>query len=362
MKRGSGITAAVVAVVLITSACRDVPPCTPQAETKSPAPPPAVGPAFFATASIPTNAPYNHASCIVQVPSGDLLTVWVSGSAEAAGDTAIVVSRRIAGSAQWTDPIIVADTPDAGDANPTLLVDPSGMVWLFFVSLIGEGNLCLGQVVVQTSTDDGRTWSTPREALGGLCTLIKNKPIILRGGRWVLPAYQQAIYQSQFWISDDSGQTWLPAAPLWTAPDANLQPAVVQLSDGSLFALMRGTGGFTWEGRSTDCARTFAMQDRRDLLNPNSGIDMTRLVDGRLALAFNPSATLRTPLSVSVSADKGVSWSSPQTLESGEGELSYPSIIQTADGIIHVTYSHQLGFIQHAEFNTAWLDAAAAMP
>ena len=353
MRWTSGVRTALLGAVLIIAGCRDIPPCTPEPEEKTNGPTLDAGPPLFSTEPIPTMKPYNHASCIAQMPSGDLLTVWVAGSKEAAADTAIVASRRTAGSS-WSKPIVVADTMNAGDANPVLFVDDRGTAWLFYVSLIGEGNLCLGQVLVQTSNDDGQTWSAPRPALDGLCTLIKNKPIILRGGRWVLPAYQQAIYQSQFWISDDAGQTWLSAAPLSTTPDANLQPAVAQIADGSLYALMRGTGGFTWMGRSFDCGRSFAMQRRDDLPNPNSGIDMTRLADGRLLLAFNPSATDRTPLAVSFLFDDGIHWSNPKTIEDGQGELSYPSIIQTADGIIHITYSHRL--IQHAEFNPAWLD------
>ncbi|HUN80755.1 MAG TPA: sialidase family protein [Phycisphaerae bacterium] len=365
MKWGSGIHAAIIIAVLITTGCRDVPPCTPVPVETPPTVARSNDPAYFAINAIPTDSQkvsYNHVSCIIQLPGGDLMTVWVAGSAEAAADTAIVASRRPVGTSQWSAPAIVADTPDAGDANPTLLVDSSGIVHLFYVSLDGAGNLCLSHVMEETSADAGLTWSAPRQALEGTCTLIKNKPLILRGGRWVLPAYQQAVYQSQFWISDDTAQSWLPAAPLFTSPDSNLQPAVVELADGSLYALMRGTGGALWEGRSTDCARTFLLKERTDLPNPNSGIDLIRLSDGRLLLANNPSPSERTPLSLLVSPDEGVTWSNPITLEDAAPPLAYPSLIQTADGLIHVTWSHQLAFIQHAEFNTAWLDAQVVMP
>jgi predicted neuraminidase len=149
-------------------------------------------------------------------------------------------------------------------------------------------------------------------------------------------------------------------APLLTLPNNNLQPAVVELADGSLFALMRNGagGGFTWEARSKDCTLSWAMKERHDLPNPGSGIDMIRLSDGRLLLAYNPSATDRAPLSVSLSDDDGRSWSSPKTIEAGAPQLSYPSLVQARDGVIHAAYSHRLDHIQHVAFNTAWLESS----
>jgi len=349
-------------------ACQEAPPCTTQAVTQHIAvteSPPTNEPPRFVSSAVPTDSekyPYNHVACIAEMPGEDLLVVWVAGSREAARDTAIVASRRRKNETTWSPPKTVADKADAGDANPTIFVDDRGAAWLFHVELFGEGNLCLSRVVVQTSGDGGETWTASHKSFEAICTLVKNKPIITRTGRWILPAYQEAIYQSQFWLSDDRGQTWQAAAPLLTLPNNNLQPAVVELADGSLYSLMRnGAGtGFTWEGRSTDCGKTWKLAERHDLPNPGSGIDLIRLADGRVLLAHNPSKKERTPLSVSVSADDGRTWSSPKTIESGPPQLSYPSLIQTHDGMIHLVYSHQLSHIQHASFNTAWLSSPAA--
>jgi len=305
---------------------------------------------ILSTDSLPTTYAYNHASTIVEAPNGDLLTAWGAGSRELADDCVIVLSRRRPGESRWSEPIVVADKPGYADANPVLFVSENDELRLYYVEMFGD-SFCLGRVMERVSQDDGATWSAPRNALKTVCTMIRNRLIITRSGRWVLPAYQQAIYQSQFLLSDDRGATWSATGGLLTPSANNLQPAVVELSDGSLYALMRTGGGNheTWEGRSEDCGRTWNLRQRPELPNPNSGLDLIRLSGGQLVLAYNPSKTERTPLSLSISSDEGETWSAPQTIDDGEAQLSYPSLWQSKDGTIHLTYSERLQRIRHVQ-------------
>ena len=40
-------------------------------------------------------------------------------------------------------------------------------------------------------------------------------------------------------------------------------------------------------------------------------------------------------------------WESAGVLEQGQGEYSYPAVIQTHDGKVHVTYTHERKRIRH---------------
>ena len=72
----------------------------------------------------------------------------------------------------------------------------------------------------------------------------------------------------------------------------------------------------------------------------NSGIDLARLADGRLALVCNPVETrARTPLCLLLSHDNGQSWPERIDLETGPGEYSYPAIIAVSNGGLAVTYT-----------------------
>ena len=99
---------------------------------------------------------------------------------------------------------------------------------------------------------------------------------------------------------------------------------------------------------SDDYGRTWSPAVPTAIPNPNSGLDAVRLADGRIVLACNPVPEGRTPLSLLVSADNGETWPVRIDLETGEGEYSYPSIIQAADGRIHIVYTWRRTTIRHA--------------
>ncbi|MGM0376120.1 MAG: exo-alpha-sialidase [Bacteroidota bacterium] len=71
-------------------------------------------------------------------------------------------------------------------------------------------------------------------------------------------------------------------------------------------------------------------------------------------MVYNPSTTGdswwegRNIFKVAVSKD-GVNWQDILTLEhQKKGEYSYPAIIQSADGLVHITYTWDRKTIKHA--------------
>ena len=96
------------------------------------------------------------------------------------------------------------------------------------------------------------------------------------------------------------------------------------------------------------------------LPNPDSAIAIMTLDDGRILLAYNHSSQSRTPLSLAVSEDHGLSFVRIKDLENGPGEFSYPSLIQTRDKLIHLVYtfkSKDQRTIKHVTFNKDWLQS-----
>ena len=99
---------------------------------------------------------------------------------------------------------------------------------------------------------------------------------------------------------------------------------------------------------SYDDGVTWSPARATDLPNPNSGIDVVHLKDGRYAMVYNHTPRGRTPLNLAVSRD-GENWTPWQTLESDPGEYSYPAMIQAADGTLHITYTWRRLKIKHVE-------------
>lgn len=304
-------------------------------------------------------APAHHCSTITQTPGGDLLCLWYGGSYESADDQALFLSRREKDKRTWEPPHVLVRNLRKPPGNAVLFVDGAKKVWIVWCRMesarpiprgSGWGNC---RLMFRTSTDDGRTWSADREFLSGeLRAVPRNPPARRTNGDLVLAVegYWQGKSGSAFLIGSEGGARWR----LGGFTQGGSQPAVIERRDGTLFALLRGAPRLM-QVKSHDGGQTWTAAVASRVRNPDAGISMTRLANGNLVLVFNDSDTSRTPLSVARSLDEGRTWEAPLHLESNPGEYSYPCVIQTSDGRIHVSYTFRRYAIKHVEFNEDWL-------
>ncbi len=68
-------------------------------------------------------------------------------------------------------------------------------------------------------------------------------------------------------------------------------------------------------------------------------------------LIHNPTARMRTPLTVSRSVDDGKTWAKVADLETEPGEFSYPAMIESAAGTLEITYTWKRTHIKHASLD-----------
>jgi predicted neuraminidase len=304
--------------------------------------------------------PANHASSIAQMPNGDLLATWFGGSAEGKPDVAVWSSRKPAGKDKWTAPAPLIDEPGIAEGNSLLFTGPKGTVYLFFVRKYAEWWAAWdkAKIFLQTSDDSGFSWTAPRLLLDEMGRMIRNNVVELPDGRLLLPVYLDSEPSaSLIWISGDGFRTWEESAVPVSKPE-NLQPAVASLGGGRLLLLARykDIPGKIWESRSDDLGKTWSKPVKTKLPNPDAGISMIRLRSGALVLVYNNSGLSRTPLTVAHSEDDGKTWPRKKNIETAQKEFSYPFLIQTADGHIHLTYTaDDRRTIKHAEFNEEWL-------
>ena len=196
----------------------------------------------------------------------------------------------------------------------------------------------------------------------------KNKAVMLEGGRLVVPLYSDGFSFSLMAITDDGGVTWRFSEPLVAA--GNIQPSIAQKADGTLVAYMRDNGPPPQRlhvSTSSDKGTTWSPVRDSELPNPGSGADIVTLRNGHWVLAYNDTERGRHSLAVSLSTDEGRTWSHTRHIEqgpSGEGSPSaaYPSIIQGANGSLHLVYSYHRSeagqprkTIKHARFDESWI-------
>jgi len=279
------------------------------------------------------------------------VAAWFGGSFEGAPDVGIWLAR--ADGARWTPPVEVATgaQPDGTRLpcwNPVLFQPPNGPLLLFYK--VGPSpHEWWGMVT--TSSNGGRTWSQPKRLPDGILGPIKNKPVRLKDGTIVSPSSTESRdtpprWRVHFERSTDGGRTWTSVAPAARTPEVDaIQPTILVRGD-SLEALVRTQARrvfMTWSG---DGGKSWSALAVTGLANPNAGIDGVTLRDGRALLVYNNSTQARTPLNVALSPN-GREWTPVLTLESEPGEYSYPAVIQTSDGLVHITYTWKRLRIKH---------------
>lgn len=288
-----------------------------------------------------------HASTIAETPNG-LVAAWFGGSAEGRPDVGIWLSR-FDGRA-WSAPVeVAAGSGPAGERvpcwNPVLYQAPRGPLKLFFKAGPSPSRWW---GLLTASGDSGLTWAPPRRLPDGILGPVKNKPVSLPDGRLLCPSStEDGGWRVHIEWTPDFGLTWTKTGPL-NAPkefDA-IQPAALLYSGGRIQLLCRSRQGRITVCWSLDRGKTWQRMRATALPNPNSGIDAVTLRDGRQVLVYNPSTSGRTPLAVADSTN-GREWKTAAVLESGPGEFSYPAVIQTADGLVHVTYTWRRERIKH---------------
>ncbi len=375
----------------------------------------------------PLHAQHNHASCIVECPNGDLLVCWYRGSGERSADDVTIMGARLPKGAQnWTPSFVLADTPGFPDCNPCMVIDPGARLWLFWPVILDnqwesallryasstdyqqragppkwnrEGVVLLkpGQEFTEkVAAELARAWApyvpaaTPqdqarlKEYLADRTVAASQKlrmrlgwmprphPVVIDGGRMLLPLYSDLFDFSLVAYTDDGGRTWGVSTPVVGA--GNVQPSIVRRRDGTLVAYFRDNGPppqRVMESVSADRGVTWSAPRDTVLPDPGAGVEAIALRSGRWVLINNDTEQGRHSLALTISDDEGRSWTRRIHLEqddagAGSGSYSYPSIIQARDGRIHATYSFTPGAkaqgalgsgqsIKHVTFTEAWM-------
>jgi len=309
--------------------------------------------------------PECHASTIVETPEG-LVSAWFGGTQERNPDVCIYVSRKDQGTRTWTTPLNVAngiqnDTLRYACWNPVLYQVPAGDLLLFYK--IGPSPSKWKGWLVR-SKDGGISWSRPRALPEGFLGPIKNKPVLLSNGTLIAPSSTEGNgWKVHFELSPDGGQTWKMVGPVEGETLQAIQPSILFHKDGSLQALCRSQNRAILETWSKDNGQSWSPLAPTSLPNNNSGTDAVTLADGRQLLVYNhvlPPPGLgkgaRSPLNVAVSPD-GKTWYAALVLENDTlGQYSYPSVIQSTDGMVHIVYTWRRKKIKYVTIDPSKLE------
>ena len=362
-----------------------------------------------------------HASCLVECPNGDIRVVWYENGVplpppaynknkDKSDDVRIGGARKPHGATAWEPTFVMADTYGVSDNNPCMVIDKSGQLWLIRATLLGVPESAWGSALLrfQISRDyqnPGRpnwckediliphpegikpmidAYVSAIEKQSDLKPEVQEKirervdellkqplsmrlgwmprahPFVRSDGALLVPLSNENYNIAAMAITKDGGETWSLSKMV---PEAGLtQPTLVEFPDGKLSAFFRNGDPRRRIKRSDshDGGVTWSEVTLTSLPHPGAGIEAIRLRNGHLIMVYNDKEDgPRDRLAVSISTDGGETWKWTRHLENvPDARFDYPSIIQSKDDTLHVTYSDNLKTIKYVHFNEEWVQEA----
>lgn len=311
--------------------------------------------------------PSCHCSVLLELDNGDLVVGYYAGAGEAKPDAAWVMTTKQAEQKAFGPVIIVADSDGKPEGNGILYQDLQSRLVLIYNTMQGRLDGKHGPGVrwrtcdlrKKYSTDQGQTWSDVVMIDACWGHVPRCKPIRLASGNLIFGTEYDDGH-SRFWISENDGETWEVTEALGGEP--NQHPTLLERRDGSLLALLRpaGSQGYVLQSESLDGGQHWSDAIASELTSPFAALDAVRLADGRFVVVWNSNVQARNPLTIAISEDEGKTWPIRRDLVTGEGSFHYPAIIQTQDGLLHISFTNNRTTIDHIALTADWIEGNGA--
>ncbi len=322
----------------------------------------------------------------VVLPSGALLA-FAEGRVSGAGDTGeidVVARRSEDGGCSWGPLTVVAEGAGDTRGNPAPVVDPATgrlvLVTCYNSGEVGEGQIMRGEVTpeqsrrvfVQTSDDEGRTFTAPREITdqaklpdwrwyatgpGHAIALTTGE----HAGRLLVPAnhstappagspdtgQEARYYGSHALYSDDGGVSW----ELGYIDDSydglvnSNESSVAELPDGRLYFSVRDQngeaagnrlGGYSSDGGASLEGPLTAQPGLESVPVVQGSVLRLPGEEGPLLFSGPSNPGVREALTVWRSDDDGASFEPAVTLS--EQPAAYSDLVRLDDGTVGVLY------------------------
>jgi len=231
--------------------------------------------------------------------------------------------------------------------NP-ILFSFAGKLHMYFVILIGAywDSASIHHSVFDEESD---SWSAPQKVNTKEGIMVRHRPLIIDNDFYI-PAYDEETMSTIIYRANDNSLTsWSEYSKV---PGSFIQGDLFHFNDNEWQMFLRAAGDNTHVMRtlSADKGKSWSNVMSTSLWCPLSGIAAIKLKSDNVLVCNNHTEKhKRTPISLSISKNKGTSFShAPFDIESTDIELSYPSILEDSRGNIHIAYTYNRRMIKVA--------------
>lgn len=308
-------------------------------------------------------------------------------SGDLPADIDVVANRSTDGGKTWSAPIMVAQGTGTsnGFGDAAIIKSNSGKLIALFVNGTGFfGSTAANPMkhYMSTSTDNGLTWSTPRDITtqlyGAGCPdpvratwqgsfFGSGRGLTTRSGRVMaviaVREPNKSTFQNYAVYSDDEGETWKVSNTAIVGGD---EAKVVELNNGDILMSSRTGGNRLW-AKSTDGGVSWGTKNSWSEIWGNACdadiIRFTSTLDGfdkNRILHTLPNASDRRNLSMWISYDEGTTWPVKKTICPNTSAYSSITILSDSTiGVYYETDGDQPYTMMFVNFSLDWLTNGA---
>lgn len=315
---------------------------------------------------LPMLSSHNAFPAICRLPDGTYLAAWRSGTDHASTDGRIVTSRSVDGR-DWTSPAVVIGQPD-GDSRDPGLAYLDGKVVLTYYG--GGANGALRRTRMQTSDDDGQSWSHAQIlSFHSNGAGFMSSPVVKVGDAWLAAAYGSPLGDGNGEVrvirSTDQGATWGPAPGILVADGAVTEPNIIPTGPNSARILWRRDGGQIGRygtATTTDSGLTWTTPSLAFWGHGNP--HMTRLRSGTIVATYKSveghSTNQFSYACTRLSRDGGATWGPETTFGYASRKMTYAAAVETGiDGEMLCVWAAETTSADSRIYSTRLTDGGA---
>ncbi|MBM3726020.1 MAG: exo-alpha-sialidase [Acidobacteria bacterium] len=303
---------------------------------------------------------------VARLGNGHLFAVW-GARARGSGDGKVYGASSTDGARTWGTPRLLINDPAFNDADPNMLTDGDS-IWVYATRVRIPNDIAKSWTIMVKSTDNGATWSQPREIFipRQYTPGKQHNAIRLRDGTYAM-GISWDLWAEKGMAARTEGEMYLASGVLLStdgerftlhgnvyaqAPDkvrpnftnGLCEPSIVQLANGEILMILRSGGSHHYEARSADGGHTWTQPRPSSLTGSNTPTALWRdeTSENTIVAVWNSNPLNRWPLVTAKSRDGGRTWSAPRILSNTGLQASYPGLTQVKDGVIVAVWQESL--------------------
>lgn len=290
-------------------------------------------------------AGHSHAATMA-IHNNELYMSWYVYKDKEHENGQIVVTKFNKQKNEWPKANFIFPSLSLSSTGNPVLFSYQGRLNLFFVILKGT-YWDTAQIVHSYFDEKTNTWSNPNTVNTEKGIMIRHRPVCFNG-YGVVPAYNEKTMETILYKFSDQAHSWEEHSKF---SGEYIQGDIVTYNqfEWQMYLRAAGKNSKVMKAMSANSGKSWNVARATNLHCPLSGIAAIKLNSGNILLCNNNTERhKRTPISLSLSNTKGATFDlGTWHVDETDIELSYPTLIQEEDGLIHLAFTFNRKMIKH---------------